>query len=90
MTRPMWIPGMAAYTGVDEVTFAKMRVDARVWQVARPAPRDTGKITKASETWETSSATDVMRPKRSWELLLRGDSASTPTERSNYDAAEPC
>lgn len=33
--RVMWMRGMAAYTGVDEVTFAKVRVDARVRQVAR-------------------------------------------------------
>ncbi|MFD5089232.1 hypothetical protein ACFWMR_01430 [Amycolatopsis thailandensis] len=33
--RVMWMRGMAAYTSVDEVTFAKVRVDARVRQVAK-------------------------------------------------------
>lgn len=33
--RVMWMRGMASYTSVDEVTFAKVRVDARVRQVAR-------------------------------------------------------
>ena len=33
--RVMWMRGMATYTGVDEVTFAKVRIDARVRQVAR-------------------------------------------------------
>ncbi|GAB3852180.1 hypothetical protein ACFPIJ_54040 [Dactylosporangium cerinum] len=33
--RVMWMRGMAAYTGVDEATFAKVRVDPRVRPVAR-------------------------------------------------------
>jgi hypothetical protein len=33
--RVMWMRGMAAYTGVDEVTFAKVHIDPRVRQVAR-------------------------------------------------------
>lgn len=33
--RVMWLRGMAAYAGVDEATFAKLRVDARVRPVAR-------------------------------------------------------
>jgi hypothetical protein len=35
----MWMRGMAAYTGVDEATFAKVRVESPVSQVALGQPR---------------------------------------------------
>jgi len=40
--RVMWLRGIAAYTGVDEATFAKLRVVSRVRPVARRARQRTG------------------------------------------------